>query len=316
MARARTETHLARRFEADADAPARADGAPGASSAPPPVDRGRAPESVLVEEPLELRVDGVTVATTMRTPGHDYELAAGWCHAEGLLDGASLRGIRYCATGSAVETGFNVVTVDTVGRSAPPEARLTTTTSSCGICGSESVDELTARLARLPEGPALRDDLLGGLSEAVASHQELFALTGGSHAAAAVTPDGEVVVVREDIGRHNAVDKVVGRLLLDGALPATGMVLWVSGRASFEMVQKAWAGGFAALVSVSAPSSLAVRTAERAGLVLVGFARSGRFTVYAGGDRVAGAPVGEVSGVGIATRDVAEHPYIRGGVDG
>ena len=328
MARARTETHLARRFAADDDAQhldgrrdgGRHDGARADGSTP--VDRGRAPESVLVEEPLELRVDGVTVATTMRTPGHDYELAAGWCHAEGLLDGATLRGIRYCATGSAVDTGFNVVTVDTAGRAAPPEPRLTSTTSSCGICGTESIDELTDRLSPLPTGPPLRHDVIGRLSEAVASHQELFALTGGSHAAAAITAEGEVLVVREDIGRHNAVDKVAGRLLLDDRLPATGMVLWVSGRASFEMVQKAWAAGFAGLVSVSAPSSLAVRTAERAGLVLVGFARAGRFTVYAGTDRVVAGtedPAGAASPdpeVGIATRDVAVHPSLPEGGDG
>jgi FdhD protein len=303
VARARTETHLARRFVAAAD------------DAGEPVDRGRGPESILVEEPLELRVDGVTVATTMRTPGHDYELAAGWCHAEGLLEGASLRTIRYCATGSAVDTGFNVVTVDTVGRSAPPEPRLTSTTSACGICGTESIEELTARLAALPGGQLLDDRLLGGLSESVAPHQELFALTGGSHAAAAVTPAGEVVVVREDIGRHNAVDKVVGRLLLDDALPATGKVLWVSGRASLEMVQKAWAAGFAALVSVSAPSSLAVRTAERAGLVLVGFARAGRFTVYAGADRVVSDPsIAAFVGSG-STRAVDSDPSVaEGGV--
>jgi FdhD protein len=320
VARARTETHLARRFRSQpvgADGAAAADGDAATAGAPVaadvPIDGGRAPEAVLVEEPLEIRVDGVKVTTTMRTPGHDYELAAGWSHAEGLLDGASVRGIRYCATGSAVETGFNVVTVDTSGRTAPPEARLTATTSACGICGTDSIDALTDRLASLPEGPALRGEVIGGLSETVASHQELFALTGGVTAAAAITPDGEVVVVREDIGRHNAVDKVVGRLLLDRALPATGMVLWVSGRASFEMVQKAWAAGFAALVSVSAPSSLAVRTAERAGLVLVGFARAGRFTVYAGTDRVV---AGSGSEVGIATRDVVAHPCIAEGDDG
>ena len=129
MARARTETHLARRFDRDGDRDR--DGDPGTL-----VDRGRRPEAVLVEEPLEIRVDGVTVNTTMRTPGHDYELAAGWCLGEGLLDGAELRGIRYCATGSAVDTEFNVVTVDTVGRTVPLQPRLNTTTSSCGICGA------------------------------------------------------------------------------------------------------------------------------------------------------------------------------------
>lgn len=289
MARARTETHLARRFDLDGDTAVEADTAVV-------VDRGRRPEAVLVEEPLEIRVDGTTVNTTMRTPGHDYELAVGWCRGEGILDGAEVRGIRYCATGSAVDTEFNVVTVDTVGRTTPLQPRLNTTTSSCGICGSDAVDELTARLEPLPAGAALSAEVLGSAGDAVAGDQELFDLTGGSHAAAAVAPDGRVLVVREDIGRHNAVDKVVGRLLLDGSLPATGLVLWVSGRASFEMVQKAWAAGFAALVSVSAPSSLAVRTADRAGLVLAGFARSGRCTIYAGDDRVASTPSKDLDG--------------------
>jgi len=246
----------------------------------------RGPETVLVEEPLQIRLDDTLAATTMRTPGHDYELAAGWCWAEGLLRDAPVTGIRYCATGSAVDTDFNVVTVATGGRAARPAPRLTTTTSACGICGVEAIDELTERLEHLPAAPPLSAAVLESLGAAVADGQELFDATGGSHAAAACAPDGDVLVVREDIGRHNAVDKVVGRLLLDGSLPATGLVLWVSGRASFEMVQKAWAGGFAALVSVSAPSSLAVSTAERAGLVLCGFAREGRLTAYAGADRI------------------------------
>jgi len=247
----------------------------------------RRPETVLVEEPLQIRLDDTLVATTMRTPGHDYELAVGWCHAEGLLADAPVTGIRYCATGPAVDSDFNVVTVQTGGRALPPAPRLTTTTAACGVCGAEAVDELTARLSPLPVGEPLDAAVLAGLGEEVAPAQGLFDVTGASHAAAACTPDGQVLVVREDIGRHNAVDKVVGRRLLDGSLPATGLVLWVSGRASFEMAQKAWAAGFAALVSVSAPSSLAVDTATRAGLVLCGFARDGRLTVYAGADRIA-----------------------------
>jgi FdhD protein len=247
----------------------------------------RRPETVLVEEPLQIRLDDTLMATTMRTPGHDYELAAGWCYAEGLLADAPVTGIRYCSTGPAVDSDFNVVTVQTGGRAQPPAPRLTTTTAACGVCGAEAVDELTARLEPLPAPGPLDPTVMAGLGATVAPAQQLFGVTGGSHAAAACTPDGQVLVVREDIGRHNAVDKVVGRLLLDGSLPATGLVLWVSGRASFEMAQKAWAAGFAALVSVSAPSSLAVDTATRAGLVLCGFARDGRLTVYAGAHRVA-----------------------------
>ena len=267
---------------------------------------GRQPEDALVEEPLEIRLGDSVMATTMRTPGHDFELAAGWCWAEGLLDSAPAE-VRYCATGSAADTGFNVVTVDPGaaaqaagagvsggddarggGDGRVPSARLGLTSSSCGICGVDQVDRLVERLDPLPApAPPLTAEGLVAVGGGVADRQELFAATGGAHAAAAVDPAGDVRVVREDIGRHNAVDKVVGRLLLDGGLPAHGRVLWVSGRASFEIVQKAWAAGFSALVSVSAPSSLAVTTAERAGLVLVGFARGGRATVYAGDALVA-----------------------------
>jgi FdhD protein len=273
MARSRTRNVLARRIE------------PGS------VRRG--PEAVLVEEPMEVRLGDQTMTTTMRTPGHDYELAAGWCWAEGLLDGRTVREIRYCATGSAVDTGFNVVTVQTDGAPVDVAPRLATVSSSCGICGSTSVDDLVERLSPLPAPAAPFDAaVLAGLGGAVRDSQELFDATGGSHAAAACTGAGDPLVVREDIGRHNAVDKVVGRLLLDGSLPATGQVLWVSGRASFEMVQKAWAAGFGALVSVSAPSSLAVDLANRARMVLVGFARDGRLTVFAGEDLVRGDVAG------------------------
>lgn len=274
----RTERVLAARFEE-----------PGA--APP----GRRPEEVLVEEPLEIRVDDVLVATTMRTPGHDFELAAGWCLAEGLLGPvatpSTITGIRYCATGSALETEFNTVSVTTsgaAGSGSTVPARLGTISSSCGVCGADSVAALVDRLPPLPAGATVRSETLLGANEAVTAGQELFAATGGSHAAAALDADGSVLVIREDIGRHNAADKVIGRLVLDGRLPLPEATLWISGRASFEMVQKAWAAGFAALVSVSAPSSLAVATAERAGLVLAGFARPGRITVYAGRERVDG----------------------------
>ena len=269
MARSRTRNVLARRIE------------PGAA--------GRGPEAVLVEEPMEVRLGDRTMTTTMRTPGHDYELAAGWCWAEGLLEGRTVREIRYCATGSAVDTGFNVVTVQVDGPPVEEAPRLTTASSSCGICGSTSVDDLVERLVPLPVPAGPFDaTVLASLGDAVREGQELFDATGGSHAAAACTRAGLPLVVREDIGRHNAVDKVVGRLLLAGDLPASGMVLWVSGRASFEMVQKAWAAGFGALVSVSAPSSLAVDLAHRAGMVLAGFARDGRLTVFAGEELVAG----------------------------
>lgn len=242
---------------------------------------GRSPDQVIVEEPLEVRLDGARVSTTMRTPGHDYELAVGFCLTEGLLAGAPVQTVRYCATGSAVDTAFNVVTVETGGRAPEPAARLTTTTSSCGWCGTDQVDDVAARLTPLVgDRPAFAPELLASMPERVAPHQELFAATGGVHAAAAFDQTGAVVLVREDIGRHNAVDKVVGRLLLDGRLPASGLGLFVSGRTSFEIVQKAWAAGFGTVVAVSAPSSLAIEAAKRSGIVLAGFARPGRINLY------------------------------------
>jgi FdhD protein len=247
----------------------------------PDVALRRSPDEVIVEEPMSIHLDGTLVATTMRTPGDDFELAVGYCHTEGLLVGAPVQRCRYCGTGSAVESGFNAVTVETGGRAPIPTPRLTPITSSCGICGSRSLDDLQARLDPLVDLVSFPPEVLARAVEKVTVGQPLFAATGGVHAAAAFGVEGSPLMVREDIGRHNAVDKVVGRLLLDGALPAHGFGLFVSGRASFEIVQKAWAAGFAALVAVSAPSSLAVEAARAAGLTLAGFVRDGRLNVYA-----------------------------------
>jgi FdhD protein len=240
----------------------------------------RQPDELVVEEPMEIRLDGHLVTTTMRTPGHDYELAVGFCFTDGLLGGAPVRQVRYCATASATETAFNVVTVETGGVAPEPTARLTTTTSSCGWCGTD-LESLRSRLQPLVRTVEVSPEVLVDVPEAVGEAQELFAATGGVHAAAGFTPAGEIGVVREDIGRHNAVDKLVGRLLLDDRLPASDLGLFVSGRASFEIVQKAWAAGFGTIVAVSAPSSLAVETAKVAGIRLAGFARPGRLNVYA-----------------------------------
>ena len=236
---------------------------------------------------MEIRLDDHLVTTTMRTPGHDFELAVGFCHSDGLLGGAATTGIRYCDTGTAVDTEFNVVSVSTDGRAPAPVARVGTTSSSCGMCGSTAIETMTDHLD--PLAPVPFDwSLVAAISEQVRAAQELFESTGAAHAAAAFhLGSGRVDLVREDIGRHNAVDKVVGRLRLDGRLPAhfagsEPLGLWVSGRASFEMVQKAWAGGFSVLVSVSAPSALAVELAERGGVALAGFARGDALTVYSG----------------------------------
>lgn len=244
--------------------------------------QGAGPDQVIVEEPLEIRLDGHLVATTMRTPGHDFELAVGFVHAEGMLGGARVHRVRYCATGTAVETGFNVVEVGTGGTAPPPAPRTGTTTSACGLCGNTSIDALTARLAPLAGAVPLDTDVLSGVPARVRALQALFEATGSVHAAAPFDPvTGEIWFVREDIGRHNAVDKVVGRLVLDSRLPATGAGLFVSGRASFEMVQKAWAAGFGLVAAVSGPSSLAVAAARRANIGLVGFLRGASMTIYA-----------------------------------
>lgn len=229
---------------------------------------------------MSIQLDGAPVSTTMRTPGHDFELAVGFLHGEGLLAGAAVRGVRYCATGSAVDTAFNVVSVDTGGIAPVPAARLGTTTSSCGWCGTEAIDGLAERLLPLAPSTPIPLDVLSSMPERVRAQQPLFDATGAVHAAALFDATGEVLLVREDVGRHNAVDKVVGRLLLDGRLPATGLGMYVSGRASFELVQKTWAAGCSTLVAVSAPTSLAAHTARRAGLVLAGFVREDRLNVY------------------------------------
>jgi FdhD protein len=241
----------------------------------------RRPDELIVEEPMTIQLDGTVVSTTMRTPGNDYELAAGFCFTDGLLDGAPVTAVRYCADGPAGESEFNVVTVETGGRAPTPTPRLGTTTSSCGLCGSDAIDALCTRLEPLPSTPAIALKVLGGVPAAVLGGQGLFSTTGAVHAAAAFDADGAVLLTREDVGRHNAVDKVVGRMLLDGSLPAAGLGLFVSGRASFELVQKAWAAGFSTLIAVSAPTSLAVQTARRAGLTLAGFVRGERLNVYA-----------------------------------
>jgi len=242
----------------------------------------RRPDELIVEEPLEIRLDGHLVTTTMRTPGDDFELAVGLCHGDGLLAGAPVLRCRYCADDrSASDANFNVVSVETGHRAPVPQARVATTTSSCGLCGSTTIDDLRARLHPLRDVRPLPMEVLTAVPDAIRAHQRLFAATGGVHAAAAFDAFAAPVVVREDIGRHNAVDKVVGRLVLDGRVPAGDLGLWVSGRASFEIVQKAWAAGFGTVVAVSAPSSMAVETARAAGMTLAGFARPGRLNVYA-----------------------------------
>jgi FdhD protein len=254
----------------------------------------RSPDAVVVEEPMSIRLDGTLVSTTMRTPGHDFELAVGFCFTEGLLAGMPVTGVDYC-TDLGSRDDSSVVTVDTDGRAPAPSPRLGNVSSSCGWCGSELLDDLCSRLEPFVGSVPIDLDVLRRVPAEVASGQQLFESTGAAHGAAAFDREGRVLLLREDVGRHNAVDKVIGRLLLDGQLPASQAGLFVSGRASVEMVQKAWAGGFGTLLAVSAPTALAVRTAERAGMVLAGFVRDDGFNVYT--EALAGGSPGPANAV-------------------
>ncbi|MEZ0490849.1 formate dehydrogenase accessory sulfurtransferase FdhD [Kineococcus sp. TBRC 1896] len=260
------------------------------------LDAGTATEradTLAVEEPLQLEVDGEQLTVTMRTPGHDVELALGFLHAEGLLRGADdVVAMRHCTdVGPDGQPTHNLLQIG-----ARPGSRLAgdrvarpfTTTSACGVCGSVSVEEVVARVPDPVHGDdvRVRAEVLAGLPDALRAAQPTFDRTGGLHAAGLFSADGELLCVREDVGRHNAVDKVVGWGLREGRLPLRGTVLVVSGRASFELVQKAAVAGVPVLVAVSAPSSLAVSLAREAGMTLLGFVRPPRANVYAGGHRV------------------------------
>ena len=245
---------------------------------------------------MELRVDGRPLAVTMRTPGDDVELAHGFLLTEGVITGAGdLAAARYCD--SVDDTGantYNVLDVTLAPGVAPPAAgveRNFYTTSSCGVCGKASLDAVRLRTRFPPAGDSVRVDAetLYGLPETLRSNQRLFDSTGGLHAAGLFTADGSPLVVREDVGRHNAVDKVLGWALLHGRVPAAGHVLMVSGRASFELVQKAAMAGVPVLAAVSAPSSLAVELAAETGMTLVGFLRGTAMNVYAGAERIVDA---------------------------
>ncbi|MGA4838655.1 formate dehydrogenase accessory sulfurtransferase FdhD [Streptomyces sp. G45] len=254
------------------------------------------PDTLVAEEPLEIRLNGKPLAITMRTPGDDFALAAGFLVSEGVLGAADeLRNIVYCAGATADGSNtYNVVDVTTAPDVALPDITLERnvyTTSSCGLCGKASLDAVRTT-ARWPiaDGDApvrLTPELLAALPDRLRAAQRVFDRTGGLHAAALFSEDGELIDVREDVGRHNAVDKLVGRALQDGRLPLARTVLLVSGRASFELAQKAVMAGVPVLAAVSAPSSLAVDLAAEAGLTLVGFLRGRSMNVYAGEHRVA-----------------------------
>lgn len=246
------------------------------------------------EEPLELRVGGRSLAVTMRTPGADFDLAAGFLVSEGVISRQrELVGMRYCS--GVDEQGvnqFNVLDLTLAGDVDAPDdsvARSFFTSSSCGLCGKASIDAVRTRSNFEVRSDPLRlaPSFLAALPQRLRDAQKVFDQTGGLHAAALFDgASGELLVLREDVGRHNAVDKVVGWALREGRLPLQGSVLMVSGRASFELVQKALMAGIPALCAVSAPSSLAVDLAEESGMTLVGFLRDPSMVVYAGSDRV------------------------------
>ncbi|MEV6107792.1 formate dehydrogenase accessory sulfurtransferase FdhD [Streptomyces sp. NPDC051940] len=256
------------------------------------------PDTLAAEEPLEIRLNGRSLAITMRTPGDDFALAAGFLVSEGVLGSADeLRNIVYCAGATADGSNtYNVVDVRTAPGLALPDFTLERnvyTTSSCGLCGKASLDAVrtTARWtidADDGSTPPVRltPELLAALPDRLRAAQRVFDRTGGLHAAALFTPRGELLDVREDVGRHNAVDKLVGHALQSGALPLRDTVLLVSGRASFELAQKAVMAGIPVLAAVSAPSSLAVELAAETGLTLVGFLRGDSMNVYAGEHRI------------------------------
>jgi FdhD protein len=254
----------------------------------------RRPDHLATEEPLEVRVAGpdqepVPFAVAMRTPGNDFELAAGLCLTEGLISGPDdLDGLAYCL-GPEREQMFNVVTVRL--RTPLPvdvRERRYLSNSSCGICGKAALEEVEVRCAPVGAGPTVAATVVRTLPERLVSRQRVFDQTGGLHAAARFGADGTLHAIREDVGRHNALDKLIGNALLDRELPLADDVLLVSGRLSFELVQKAAIAGIAVLCAVSAPSSLAVAAAERFGQTIVGFVRDGRFNVYSGSERIDG----------------------------
>jgi FdhD protein len=233
-------------------------------------------DQVAVEEPLEIRVDGEPLAVTMRTPGHDEELAIGFLYTEGLIDGPR-------EAGATEDLAVNTIEVRGPLQ-GDPGARRFYTTSSCGVCGKGALEEVAVHAEPAASGPELDRDLLAALPDRL--RQPTFQRTGGLHATGLFDAGGDLLLVREDVGRHNAMDKVVGRAVLDGRMPLHGHVLCVSGRLSFELVQKAAVAGAPVLVGVGAPSSLAVSLAADRGMTLAGFARRGRVNVYTGAERI------------------------------
>ena len=249
------------------------------------------PDRVVTEEPMEIRLQGPgmapePLAVTMRTPGHDFDLAVGFCTTEGILPGVSaLEEVAYCV-GDEGEQHYNVVTLRLRRPVVLGPTRRFVANASCGLCGKTALDDVEVATAPAADGPVIARSVLTRLVSTLRSSQQVFEETGGVHAAALFDADGNLQVLREDVGRHNALDKVIGHEVLADRLPLHDRVLLVSGRISFEIVQRAAVAGIPVLCAVSAPSSLAVTAARRLNLTLVGFLRGDRLNVYTGVERV------------------------------
>jgi FdhD protein len=251
-------------------------------------DASQTDDVLAVEEPLEIRLGDRSLSITMRTPGNDFELAAGFLHSEGLIGNAG----QIISMDHPDDASGQVVVVELKGE---PRARVQpqrnfVMTSACGVCGKASLADLEVNACPVlpPDDIRLSPQTLHRLTDALRRAQSVFDSTGGLHAAARFSLEGDLECLREDIGRHNAVDKLVGTALLGGRMPMSESLLLVSGRASFELVQKALVAGIPVMAAVGAPSSLAVATAERSGMTLIGFLRNGRFNVYTGSHRIVG----------------------------
>ena len=256
----------------------------------------RRKDSLATEEPLEILLrageNQQTIAITMRTPGNDYELAAGFLYNEGILpDKNAISSMTYCVDDNQQE--YNSLRIQLTADSMPELKQLERhffTNSACGVCGTTMLDDIGERnLPSLPNGPIVSPELITSLPDKLRSAQELFETTGGLHAAALFDLQGNLLAVREDVGRHNALDKLIGWGLLNDQLPFHDKVLMVSGRASYELLQKSYSAGISVFCAVSAPSSLAVEFAERFGITLIGFLRGQRFNVYANVKRMQAA---------------------------
>ena len=255
---------------------------------------GALEDRVATEEPLEIRLDGHPVAVTLRTPGDDEELAAGFALTEGLVASPSEIARIVTVTDVPPSARGNVVDVQLVagtnGTAAARQSKLnhrpSFITSACGVCGRGTIDAVARRAAPLPAGPAIKASRISGFPDRLRQAQAVFAETGGLHAAGLFDSEGNLLVAREDVGRHNAVDKIVGYGALRRELPFSNLALLVSGRAGFEIILKAWMAGIPIVASVSAPSQLAVQLAEEADMTLIGFVRGSSFTVYHGRGRV------------------------------